>query len=648
MHALRVGGMKNKCPLSTSGSDWSVVQRGRQVPSLFSRYPIVIVLAYLVAACGGGGTTEWDLIKGQVIGEGLIEGALVCMDVNANGKCDTNEVLAQSDAAGAYQFSVPKGASAPLVAEVTAGRARDASQGGRTVDSSFRMVSPSKRYSTRITPYSTLVHLSAEADFPLAEDEIRNTLGLPPKFNVNISSAPAAGSLTRAVAASVITALKSTGMALDMSAPDSLSQVVAAFPRTLTDLPLLRITTKDAAPIVSKETYVDATFLLTHPLIPDQAATLNGLIRGRGHSTWGQPKNPYKVQFSNDASYARISDVLGMTKNRNWALLADYFDRSLMRNKLALSLSSSSVFADGLKWNPSGQHVEVYLNNAYVGVYLLTEDIRIDPARLNIKKMSSSATVNDVDGGYIVEVDQRLDCYNDGVINLQHLTPQGVPVCIDKPDEGSITQNQIAYIKRLLNSVEQDLYDHNSVEKINTASFADWYLIQELFRNIDAVFFSSDFMWKDTDAAANPADRLLNMGPLWDFDLSAGNVNTNNAWKTEGCWVSNGSQWGIPNWMPQLFKQSDFRDLVLSRWKQKRPALAKLINTSIDTYARRLELAQQRNFVAWPILGTTLTNHYVFSTYGQEVAFMKSFLNQRMAWLDMAYASPESFDALCR
>ena len=182
--------------------------------------------------------------------------------------------------------------------------------------------------------------------------------------------------------------------------------------------------------------------------------TVNGRIRGTGQSTWGQPKNPYKVQFSNDASYAAIADVLGMKKQRNWALLADYFDRSLIRNKLALSLGSSSVFTDGLKWTPSGQHVEVWLNGDYVGVYLLTEDIRIDPARLDLKRMSSNPAANEVDGGYIVEVDVRLDCYKGEDLDLQLVTPHGVPFCIDTPDEEAITPNQLAWIKNLLVGVE--------------------------------------------------------------------------------------------------------------------------------------------------------------------------------------------------
>lgn len=428
----------------------------------------------------------------------------------------------------------------------------------------------------------------------------------------------------------------------------SSAQVGTLFPVKPTDLPVLRISTKDAAPIASKEVYVNATYVLANPMAPDEPLSLNGKIRGRGNSTWGQPKNPYKVQFSNDAKYAAIADVLGMKKNRNWALLADYFDRSLMRNRLALSLARSSVFSDGLKWTPSGQHIEVYLNDEYVGVYLLTEDIRIDPARLNIRTMSSSPAANQIDGGYIVEVDSRLDCYNSGAINLQHVTPQGTPICIAKPDEDSITQDQLSYIKSLLDTVEGDAYARGNMDKINPVSFADWYLIQELFRNNDAVFISSDYMWKDTDSATVPADRLVNMGPIWDFDSSAGNINFNDNWETSGCWVSKQVDGYPPNWINRLFYNPAFRDLVLASWKQKRPALESFINSSIGTYASQLELPQQRNFAKWPIIGVQLSSYYTFTTYAAEVEFLKAFLNQRMAWLDEALASPENFDSHCR
>jgi hypothetical protein len=616
-------------------------------PILFKAL-LIAMLAWLAATCSGGGgdggSTAKETIKGKVV-DGYIEGAVVCADLNGNGRCDAGEQNTRSDAAGAYQLAINADFAGPLVAEVVAGQSRDSGQPGVAVDVSYRMASPSKLYSTDISPFTTLVHLSAERNYPLAEDMVRLAIGLPPGFALNADFAAAPGSLAQEVARSVVAALKTTDRALDWSSAGAMEKVAAALPPALTQLPVLTINTKNAAPIVSKETYIDATFTLTNPAVSPLPTALNGKIRGRGHSTWGQPKNPYKVQFKDDASYAQIVDVLGMKKSRNWALLADYFDRSLMRNKLAFSLGNSSVFSDGLKWTPSGQHLEVYLNNDYVGVYLLTEDIRIDPTRLNIKKMSSDPAVNDLDGGYIVEVDDRLDCYNVGALNLQHHTPQGVPICIDTPDESAITLNQLAYIKNLLDGAEHDLYARNSPEKIDMTSFADWYLLQELFRNNDAIFWSSVFLWKDTAAASGPRDRVLNLGPIWDFDISAGNINYNDNWKTEGCWVAKPN---VPNWIAKLFDNPDFLALTLSRWQQKRPALEKFINFTIDTGSRRLEQAQQRNFARWPVLGTPMTNYYTFSTYADEVAFLRRFLNERTAWLDKAYASPESFNALCK
>ena len=615
-----------------------------------------VLLVCLIASCGGGGgggSAPQEIISGKVI-DVYIANALVCIDLNLNGKCDETEPQTRTDAAGSYSLAAAGTAAvaAPLVAEITAGQSRDADQPGGSIDASYRMASPSRSYSSNITPLTTLVRLSGESNFPLAEDMVRNALGLPSQFRINVDSAPSAGSMTQGAARAVASALKTLGPNLDLSGTGTISQVVSKLPKAFMSLPVLRISTKGAAPIVSKETYLSATFTLTNPAVGPDPAALNGRIRGRGNTTWGQPKNPYKIQFTDDASYAGIPDFLGMKKNRNWALLADYFDRSLLRNKLALSLGSSSVFSDGLKWAPSGQHVEVYLNDDYVGVYLLTEDIRVDPARLNIKKMSASPTVNDLDGGYLAEVDFRLDCYNQGDINLQLITPQGAPICINTPDESAITQNQLSFIKNLLVSTEQDLYGVNDTQRINLQSFVDWYLLNELFRNVDAAFGSSVYMWKDTDGAANAQDRLLNMGPIWDFDRAAGNANYSDGWKTEGCHVNHPgsflgrSNW--PNWLAQLSGNSGFVDLVIARWRQKRPALQTFINSSIDTYASRIDEGQQRNFGRWPIFGVQLTNYYVFNSYAEEVAFMKKFLNERMAWLDKAYASPESFNALCK
>lgn len=577
-------------------------------------------------------------LDGHVV-DGKVEGALVCVDANRNGRCDPAETSAETDATGAFRLAVAEDAAAPLVAEILVGRAH-CHEPDPPVVASYRMASP-RAYGTEITPITTLLHLTGIADMRLAEDLVRAMLGLPPGFDLKPGATGSAAALRNAVEAGAATALKSRGLALDLARRGALADVVAALPPALVELPRLIIETRDEAAITSREQYVDALFVLANPALPESSIGLNGKIRGRGNSTWGQPKNPYKLQFANDASYAALGDVLGMKKQRNWALLADWFDRSLLRNKLALSLGASSVFADGLKWTPTGQHVEVWLNGAYQGVYLLTEDIRIDRSRLDIRKMGR----NDVDGGFILEADFRLDCYNGPEANLQIVTAQGASICVDTPDEESITPAQLAYARRLVAEVEADVYGPRRLDRIHRESFVDWYLLQELFRNNDAIFISSDFMWKDTDSAVRPQDRLLNMGPIWDFDRAAGNVNYNENWRSDGCWVSVPYP---PNWIARMFDNADFRALTLARWQQKRAALATFVNDGLDHFARRLAAPQARNFERWPILGLQLVNYHSFATHAEEVAFLRRWLNERMAWMDVAFANQESFDVMCR
>ena len=180
-----------------------------------------------------------------------------------------------------------------------------------------------------------------------------------------------------------------------MSAPGALDVVVAAFPPALTDLPQLRITTKNGAPIDSKEIYVDATFLLTNPA----AAGSDGGAerqdpRTRTLDLGAAQESRTRSSSATTRATPTIPDVLGMKKHRNWALLADYFDRSLMRNKLALSLGQQQrvrrrTEVDARRGSTS-RSISTTTTSASTCSPRTSASIRHG---LNIKKMSSDPAV---------------------------------------------------------------------------------------------------------------------------------------------------------------------------------------------------------------------------------------------------------------
>src|SRR5690606_20609364 len=101
------------------------------------------------------------------------------------------------------------------------------------------------------------------------------------------------------------------------------------FVPTATDLPIVRITTEGWATIVSKADYVSASLTLA-PNGPLAAAHIVPLlIRRRGNPTWAIPKNPYKLNLDEKTAFH------GMPADRDWVLLANYADKSLLRNQVA-------------------------------------------------------------------------------------------------------------------------------------------------------------------------------------------------------------------------------------------------------------------------------------------------------------------------
>ena len=366
----------------------------------------------------------------------------------------------------------------------------------------------------------------------------------------------------------------------------------------LPELPVLSINTENSSPIVSKDDYVNGIFEISSE---DENLTADIKIRGRGNSTWSFPKKPYQIKFGSKET------VLGMLKDKKWILLANYSDKTMLRNEVALNLSRFS----NLDWTPNSRFLELFVNNEYLGVYQIVQKVE-----------ESSNRVNLGDNGYLLEVDQ-----------LSRLDPDDVYFRTNKYlfnikepslDEGD---NQFDIIKNYIQLTEKTLLGDNFTDPvegyakyIDVDSFVDWYLINEITKNNDAIFYSSVYM------NYMPGGKLK-MGPVWDYDLSLGNINYNNNETTDGFWIKKAV------WYSRLFEDPNFIAKVKKRFNHFYDN-RNLFQEQVNSNSVYLNQSQERNFYKWPILGTYVWPNYVFySTYNEEVKYLKEWLDERLEWL---------------
>ncbi|HEX5154478.1 MAG TPA: CotH kinase family protein [Parafilimonas sp.] len=376
-----------------------------------------------------------------------------------------------------------------------------------------------------------------------------------------------------------------------------------------TGLPCVFITTENKTAITSKVDYVQgkmSIYATQQYLNQDYNGEIE--IRGRGNTTWASfPKKPYKIKLKSKES------LLGMPAEKDWVLLANYTDKSLLRNALAFDIGRRLQ----MDYVTKSAFVEVFLNEMYVGTYQLAEQLEEGSDRVDVK-----------DGGYLVEVDQlsRLD-KGDVYFHTKRLSGARV-VNIKYPDSDDITEAQQKEIASYVENAEDVLYSDSFLDPENgyrkyldVKSFADWYIVNELLRNNDAIFFSSVYMHKKKDGK-------LVMGPLWDFDLSTGNINYNENDNPEGWWIRKSV------WIARLFEDPYFRNLLKERWAflmKDKSQIFSFINGS----SNYLGLSEIENHNKWNTLyNYTWPNGFVFGSYQNEVQHMKDWLSKRIAWMN--------------
>lgn len=400
------------------------------------------------------------------------------------------------------------------------------------------------------------------------------------------------------------------------------------------DLPVIKIKTVNGEQIKDKKNYVKGTVTITDPdglywdtpeLVLEM--TKDG-IRGRGNTTWDMPKKPYKLKFDSKVS------IFNLPEDKEWVLLANYADKTLLRNVVAMKLSEIV----GMKWTPAMLPVEVYLNNDYIGCYTFSEHKKVSKNRVNLDIVTETDNTGDLlTGDYYFEIESRQDETTCFLSAINH-----IPMMFSDPEEP--TSEQFDYIYNYFRDAELALNgsDFKDPEKgwqkyIDIESFAKTFIVNELTKNIDGNMRKSSFMTKERG-------KKLEMYHLWDYDLTIGNCDYMAS--MSGGLATNGPEgWFIKvssmdqgiNWFIRMSQDPAFCAKVKEIWNRVYPQLKDVANF-IDRQARLIDEAQERNFQRWDILGTYVwPNMVVTGKYSSEVAYMKDFYVKRLEWLNNAF-----------
>lgn len=345
-------------------------------------------------------------------------------------------------------------------------------------------------------------------------------------------------------------------------------------------------------------------------------------IRGRGNSTWGTDKKPYKLKLQKKA------DLFNMGKNKHWVLLADYYDPTHMRNKMTYWLGQEL----GMEYTPQCVYVDVVMNGEYYGSYLLCEQVRIDKSRVDIDNLEDTPDATEeptVTGGYLLSM-----CPQTLQEGKTFSTDRENEFQIESPEfEEEINEAQCDYIHNYVNDTEKAIYspdftDENGKsykEYLDVASAIKYYWIQEFSGNGDGFISTSSYLYKKRDIE-NEKGKLF-FGPLWDFDYVAWGNNDFDFYQCSD-WVHRNSFW-----FDQLFKDDSFAEEVIQEWPELKNALNKICEDGglLDQY--KTQIAYSMNYNK-DLYGTNYDYELGSYTFDENVEQLKSWIIQRTEWID--------------
>ena len=381
-------------------------------------------------------------------------------------------------------------------------------------------------------------------------------------------------------------------------------------------LPVLYIQTENNAPIVSKDDYINATYYLDNKELSDyqsigsKSEPLTMEIKGRGNYSWtGFDKKPYRIKL------AEKQPLLGMNKSKHFALLAHADDsndrKGFMRNAVGFELSKLI----GMTYTPEAKPLEVVLNGDYIGLYFLTEHIRVDKDRVNIVEQEDEETDSEaITGGWLVEIDNYDD---DPHITIKEGGKTTMWITYKTPEVLSYQQEQ--YLIQQMKLIDNLVYGNKNSNELwnylDMDALAKFYIVQELTDNYES-FHGSCYLHKDMGANAK-----WHFGPVWDFGSSFN--------RDKSQYMYQGDVWHN-HWIPEICKFPAFMERVKEIWNEFYNGNYNNIYSFIDTHENLIKQAAVKDKECWPQYHGSQT----ISTYIDRTT---EVLRKNAAWLNQQW-----------
>lgn len=414
-------------------------------------------------------------------------------------------------------------------------------------------------------------------------------------------------------------------------------------PQINTELPVLRLQPETG--IVSRDTYVKTKLDIYRSGSDKGVWTADDEpveVRGRGNSTWGLPKKPYRIKFP-----VKFSPVgLDHAKAKSWVILAHDMDKSLLRNHLAFEISrilfnaSENYHNEGaVMFTPCSQFVNVYMNDDYHGVYQMSDQMEVAKDRIDIDRLKSvdGSDASKITGGYLVET----NIHHDEGYPVSFNSSRGIYMDHKYPKDDDCDIAQYRYMEDFIYKAESILYSCDFKDPqygwrkwFDEKTLADYMIVKELAGDMDG--YTSTYFYK-----RRGIDKIF-FGPVWDVDKGWNNDKREPHGNTLSQLMIYGGfympPYINPDWFHRFWQDEEFRKFVGARWAQKREALVSKVLSELDYRPKSMSKAIRANFSVWDF-------NYQYSneanmparTYELEIQRMKDLTVQRAELLDKLF-----------